>query len=69
MFVFVFRLVLRRVRAGTHTHTHTYRRYVIQSVNEVTRTEGDNGEAVKKPRANGFYNLDWKILSVGFFFI
>ena len=48
MFAFVFRLVLRRVRAGTHTHT--YRRYVIQSVNEVTRTEGDNGEAVKKPR-------------------
>ena len=46
--MFVFGLVLRRVRVGTHTHI--YRRYVIQSVNEVTRTEGDNGEAVKKPR-------------------
>ena len=67
VFVFVFGLVLRRVRVGTHTHI--YRRYVIQTVNEVTRTEGDKGEAVKKPRANGFYNLDWKILSVGFFFI
>ena len=63
MFAFVFGLVLRRVRVGTHTHTHIYiyiyRCYVIQSVNEVTRTERDNGDS-----------LDRKIfVSVGFFFI